>query len=497
MSQAHSRRRSAGQSLTATQLADVAAARPDATLIDRVFEMVAQQIRAGQLAGGRRIASVRQLAEDCGVSRDTVTKAYDKLVAHGFLESRPGSGFYVSARKPAIESRPPSGASRRPMFAPHSFRAQLVGSDGVMDTSLGGGHLPDEWLESAHVAAAYRQVTKGNLRHLHRYSDVLGYRPLRELLRLRLLELGVSAGDDQLMVTAGATEALNLIVMANLRDPAEIVLADAPGPFMTQERLAASGLHVLGVTRQHDGPDVDQLRALCELHRPRFYFCSAMLQSPTSSSIAAHKAFQILRLAEEFDLTLVEDDVYGDLSPPSRAGQFSRLATLDQLRRVIYIGSFSKTLGAGLRIGFVAANPEQLRWLALYRHATQLSGDGVAERVVYQVLSGGNYRYHCEQLRARLDARREPALLALERLGLKPLQRHDAGMYLWAGLREGVDDMALGEAMLRRGFLTAPSQVFDVDDTLPAAMRFNLATLAEGPALNALDELMTTLARPG
>lgn len=494
MSQTSSRRRSAGSSLSAAHLAAIAEDFPKATLIDQVFEMVAQQIRAGQLVAGRRIASVRQLAEDCSISRDTATKAYDKLVAHGLLESRPGSGFYVTVHKQVREASAVVGTTRRPVFAPHSFRAQLLASDGVMDTSLGGGHLPDAWLEGAGVANALRQVTKGNLRYVNKFAGVLGYAPLREQLQAKLRDIGVVAQQEQIMVTQGATEALGLIVTAHLREPGETLLIDDPGPFMTQERLAAAGINTIGVERQADGPDVDQLRALCEQHRPRFFFCNSVLQSPTSSSIATHKAFQILRIAEEFDLTIVEDDAYGDLASPARSGQFARLATLDQLRRVIYIGSFSKTLGAGLRVGFVAAEHDQLQWLALYRHACMASGSTLAERAVYQVLSTGNYRHHCDQLRARLDAQRGPMLDALEAMGLTILHRHDAGMYAWADLPEGVKSEAVANEMLKRGYLTAPSHVFSYDYGNPSAMRFNIATACDGDALSVLQEVMAAMA---
>ncbi|MFN3630724.1 MAG: PLP-dependent aminotransferase family protein [Casimicrobiaceae bacterium] len=495
MQKPNSRRLSVGSSLSSVQLAAIAQQHPNSTLIDQVFEMVAHQVRAGQLLTGRRIASVRQLALDCEISRDTATKAYEKLVAHGFLESRAGSGFYVTTFKTAPVQRVHSGTARVHMFAPHSFRARLAGSDGVMDTSLGSGHLPDEWLESAGVANAMRQVTKGNLRHLNKFASVLGYTPLREQLQVRLREFGVLAEQDQIMVTLGASEALNLIVLSYLQAPGETVLVDNPSSFMLRERLDAAGMNVIGVDRQLDGPDIEQLRALCEQHRPRFFLCSSVLHNPTSSSIATHKAFQILRLADEFDLTIVEDDTYGDLSAPARSGQFARLAALDQLRRVIYIGSFSKTLGAGLRVGFVAASPERLQWLALFRHATLLSGTSIAERAVYNVLSIGNYRHHCEQLRSRLDAQRELVVKALERIGLSILQRHDAGMYIWASLRDGLKAQAVAEEMFRRGYLTAPGPVFTDGSDPHGAMRFNVASTCDGAALSELDRVLTELSK--
>lgn len=489
------RRTATGDSLNASTLAEVSKVHPKAKLIDLVFTMVSEQVHSGQLVSGKRIASVRQLAEACQISRDTATKAYDKLVAHGVLEARPGSGYYVTSHKPTVETKPMAAVSRRPTFAPNSLAAQMVASDGLVDTSLGGAQLPDEWLESSGIGAALRQVTKGNLRYLHRFSGVLGYLPLREQLRVKLRDIGVTADLEQVMVTQGAAEAHSLIVTANLREPGQHVLVESPGPFMIRERLAASGLDALDVERQADGPNIDQLRALCELHRPRFFFCNSVIHNPTSSSIAAHKAFQILRLAEEFDLTIVEDDTYGDLASPARASQFSRLATLDHLRRVIYVGSFSKTVGAGVRVGFVAASRDALRWLALYRHTTMMSSSSLNERAVYQVLSTGNYRYHCEALRSKLDTNRELTIRTLENIGLVIPSRHESGMYVWAALPEGVNAEAVGKEMFGRGYLTAPGQVFSYGEEHRHFMRFNVASTVGSLALPVLEAVIRQMRR--
>ncbi|MFP3739892.1 aminotransferase class I/II-fold pyridoxal phosphate-dependent enzyme, partial [Burkholderia sp. SIMBA_019] len=119
--------------------------------------------------------------------------------------------------------------------------------------------------------------------------------------------------------------------------------------------LRLAGLRVVGVPRTAAGLDTDALEDAIRQHNPRALFVNTVLQNPTGTSLTAAQAFRILRLAEAYDFIVVEDDIYGDLCPPSYPG--TRLASLDQLKRVIYLGSFSKTLAPNLRVGFIACSP--------------------------------------------------------------------------------------------------------------------------------------------
>jgi DNA-binding transcriptional MocR family regulator len=248
----------------------------------------------------------------------------------------------------------------------------------------------------------------------------------------------------------------------------------------------ACGLDMLTVPREADGPDIDVLRAYCEQHRPRFFFCSSVLHNPTSSHISPHKAFQILRLAEEFDLTIVEDDTYSDLMPPGAAAPATRLASLDQLQRVVYIGSFSKTIAPGLRVGYVCANPKFLEWLQVYRTVSEIATASVSERVVYQLLSQGGYRHHCTQLRSRLDECRQPVVEALAALGLSVERETNAGMYVWAALPHDLDAMPVADELLKQGHLLAPGDLFSASKVGRSKMRFNVSRTLDSPALPAL-----------
>jgi DNA-binding transcriptional MocR family regulator len=485
---------SAEFSISSADLELAAAAWPGASSrVDLIFSLVAAAIRGRKIPPGSRLPSVRQLADDCQVSRDTTARAYDKLVAHGLLESRRGSGFYALAAKRRPYVAAPSRTAMAPQFPtenPTRWRLSLVRPSSNLLTLSGSGVLPDDWIDAEQITSALRAVARSNQRVLAHHGDPQGYLPLREQLKLKLGDLGVNASTGNIITTCGATDAIHLIVQTYLRSPGHAVLVEVPGPPMLLDRLLSCGLIPIMVPRRNDGPDVEILRTLCAKHRPQFFFCNSVLHNPTSTYMAPHTAFQILRLAEEFDLTIVEDDTYGDLMPDSSAAPVARLAPLDQLQRVIYVGSFSKTLAPGLRCGFLVANQQRIDWLLTYRAISQLAINSWPERVVYRLLSEGNYRHHCKKLRQRLSEARSPLIQQLRSMGLQIDNEPDVGLYVWADLGSNIDAQSVAERMLEQGHLIAPGVVFSPEPMHKSFVRFNIGHSHESPALPALAKLL-------
>lgn len=474
--------------LSKRELDAVAIADPKTGLVDRIFLLVRTAIQSKQLGPGQRLPSIRDVARACDVSRDTATRAYDKLVAHGYLITRPGAGFYVRGQDVpdkrtgvADQSR---GDAALPM--PEDWRQRLLDPRTVLAGNLGGGNLPVAWINEPQLSNALRSVARGKLNWMMEYEDQQGYLPLRQQLHLKLGAFGVAVDPKQIMTTIGGTDALNLVVMSYLRTPGEAVLVDDPASFLLIDRLLASGLNIIGVPRLHDGPDVEALRLACEHHRPRLFFCNTLLHNPTSTSLEPHKAFQVLQIAQEFDLTIVEDDTYGDLLPANTAPHLTRLATLDQLRRVIYIGSFSKILGVGLRVGYIAASAQSIEWLLRYKSVSRATNGSLGERTVYRLLSEGTYRHHCEQLRARLNSSRVHALEKLCDLDIAVTSNPYPGMYLWGRLPGELDALCVAERMLEAGYLTAPGRLFSQSQACRSYMRFNIAACENETAFRML-----------
>ncbi len=448
------------------------------SLVEQIVRSVEARIDDKLLRTGARMPSIRQFADLHGVSRFTVVEAYDRLVAKGFLESRRGSGFYVRDRSPMIA---PGNTSRRPAIPP-SRQLDVVWLVRNMFRQLppqkmpGSGLLPNDWLDGELVANGLRAISRQNQNLLLQYGNPQGFLPLRQQLQLKLAELEIAVTPDQIVTTAGVTQALDLVARHFLQ-PGDTIFVDDPAWFLMFGSFAMLGAKVVGIPRLPDGPDVARLAELAALHKPKLYVINSVLHNPTSTSLSAAKAFQILKIAEQHDFTIVEDDIYCDMHPGTAVQPATRIAALDQLNRVIYLGGFSKTLAANLRVGFIATSQEMAKHLSDRKMLSTLTTTEIGERVVYKILSEGHYRKHVDRLRGKLDGVRDKTIRQLERVGLTVDPSTPAGMFVWADT--GCDTNVLTEKAMEQGYLLAPGSLFSPNQLPSTRMRINVATMSD------------------
>lgn len=447
------------------------------SLVEQIVRSVACRIDDKLLRTGARMPSIRQFADEQKVSRFTVVEAYDRLVANGYLESRRGSGFFVRERASLLS--PPHAVAQA---IPTSQQPDVVWLIRNMFRQLppqkmpGSGLLPHEWLDGDLVANGLRSISRLNQNLLLHYGTQQGFLPLRQQLQLKLAELEIAAAPEQIVTTNGVTQALDLVAR-ELTQPGDTIFVDDPAWFLMFGTFATLGTKVIGIPRLHDGPDVAKLAELAALHKPKLYVIHSVLHNPTSTSLSAAKAFQVLKTAEQHDFMIVEDDVYCDIHPGSAVQAATRLAALDQLQRVIYLGGFSKTLAANLRVGFIATSHETAIRLSDRKMLSTLTTNEVCERVVHKVLSEGHYRKHVDRIRTRLDGARNEVTNRLEKLGMRIEYRTPAGMFLWVDT--GSDTIALTEKALTEGILIAPGSLFSPHQLPSTHMRLNVAAMSD------------------
>jgi len=241
--------------------------------------------------------------------------------------------------------------------------------------------------------------------------------------------------------------------------------------------FAVLGVKVIGIPRQQDGPDIGVLCEMAALHKPKLYITNSVLHNPTSTSMSAAKAFQVLKAAEQHDFIIVEDDIYSDLHPGNNVQPATRVATLDQLNRVIYLGGFSKLLAANLRVGFIATSHELASRLSDRKMLSTLTTTEIGERVVYKILSEGHYRKYIDRVRSKLDPVRLSTARKLENIGFKVDIFTPAGMFLWVDA--GCDTNALAEAALEQGILLSPGSMFSPNQQPSTRMRINVAAMTD------------------
>ena len=428
-----------------------------APLFIALADSLERQIRDGVYRGGDKLPSLREIAASRGYGKNTVVSAFELLVARGLVEPRRGSGFFVKEAVPEADGEAIEGHTlRRTMDIVWLLRTQLRNEPGQL--AVGDAFPPSEWLEGARLDRTHHKVARGGLGTLFRYGDRLGYAPLRHRLVRRLADVGIDAHPQQIVPTHGANEAMDLIVRYFV-PPGGTVLIDDPGYYPLRGKLHLAGARVVGVPRLADGPDLQALERLLKTLRPRLFFTQSLAHNPTGSDLSLPKARAVLRLAEQHNLLLVENDVLSDFRPATAP----RLSALDGLERTLYLGSFSKSLSAALRVGFVACSADLAQELADLKVLTSISSSEYAERAVETLLAERRYAKHLEQLRGRLAEATQNAYALLDRMGAEVFVRPAHSLFIWARWPGFPDAQALAQAMLGHGIVMAPGNIFCVN----------------------------------
>jgi len=441
----------------------------DLTRTGQVMEAIRSRVASRAIAAGDRLPSIRSLAAGMKVSPSTVVEAYDRLVAEGTIRARRGSGFYVAAT-----ALPPLALADRehPLdreVDPFWVSRQSLDAD-ASAPKPGCGWMPSDWMPTDALRRAMRALARADDSVLTDYGSARGSLALRRILLARFARDGVEASPEQLLLTSTGTQAIDLVCRYLLR-PGETVLVDDPCYFNFRALLRAHQVKVVGVPYTPSGPDVAQFEAILAAERPRLYVTNSALHNPTGATLSAPVAHRVLNAAATHDVTIVEDDIFADFEPePS-----TRLSALDGLRRVVRIGSFSKTLSASVRCGYIAGRIDWIADLVDLQVATNFGGPSpVAADIVARVLAGGGYRRHVESLWRRLALARRTMAAKLLKLGIEPWLAPRGGFFLWCRLPEGCDSAEVARTALAERVVLAPGNVFSASQSASGYMRFNV-----------------------
>lgn len=452
------------------------------------MQEIRERMARRQLPPAARLPSIRMLAASMGVSNSTVVQAYDRLAAEGAIEARRGSGFYVCqplAPMALADISPRLDHEVDPLWIAHQ---SLGAQDGLFKP--GCGWLPPDWLPQESVRRALRAVARGEDAALADYATPLGLSPLRHLLARRLGEQAIEANPDQILLTDSGTHALDLLCRF-LLEPGDTVLVDDPCYFNFHALLRAHRVKVVGVPHTPVGPDVAHFEQALFEHKPRVYLTNSALQNPTGATLSPVVAHRLLKLAETHALTIIEDDIFADFEPqPS-----PRLAAFDGLQRVVQVGSFSKTLSASVRCGYIAARADWISSLSDLKVVTTFGSGRMSSELVYRMLKDGSYRRHVEGLRQRLSRAMPLAIRRLRALGIEPWLEPRAGMFLWCKLPAGVEAVDLARRALQHDIVLAPGNAFSLSLSKSEFMRFNVAQCTDPRLFDVLGKLLRATSR--
>lgn len=380
----------------------------------QLFDLLREDIRRGRLAAGEILPGSRQLARQLGVNRKTVVEAFDELAAQGWLRSEPRRGMVVTgnlncrpvADRPAPVVPPTPRYILRPGaqdISPMGAATPLVFSDGEPDPAL---------VPYGELARVYREaLTQAAREHALGYGDPQGYRPLRQALAAMLrAERGLGVDEAGLCLVRGSQ--MGIFVAARLLlGPGDHAAMEVPGYPGARAAFLAQGARVHGVPVDGEGLCTEPLAELCQRQPIKLMYLTPHHQFPTTVMMSASRRLHLLELAQRHGFAVVEDDYDHEFHYGHRPTL--PLASLDGGRHVLYIGSLSKVLAPGLRVGYLAGPPEVMARAAREVALLDRQGNVLTDMALARFMASGGLTRHLRRVRRLYAARREAMLAAM------------------------------------------------------------------------------------
>ncbi len=459
--------------MTAMQLSPIETA-TDTTLYEQVADRIQALIREGTLAPGDRLPSVRKLKQQLSVSMSTVLEAYRLLEDRGSIESRPQSGYYVKATAPALleepsQSAPPSQV--RPVdMSPVMWMLKMGLSPDII--KLGAAVPGIEFFPVNTLNRLMGQVMRANPIDVHSYKTVPGCESLRRELAKRMLNAGCSVSPDEVVITAGATEAYYL-ALRTVTQPGDTVAIESPMYYAMLEAMNSLGLSALELpTHPRDGISLSALEAALEARQITACLLVSNFSNPIGCCMGDRKKKAIVDLLNQYDVPLIEDDVYGDIY--FEGDRPKAIKAFDTEGRVIYCSSVSKTLSPGLRVGWCIGGRYQPQIEHLKVVISHMSAT-VPQLTVAAFFANGGYDRHLRNLRRTYQQQMNRMLQAI--LDYFPAETRvthpNGGHVLWVEIAGGFDALELFEEALKHNISIAPGPIFSPSNGFQNCFRLN------------------------
>lgn len=448
----------------------------------QLIRQIKLQIESGQLPAGTRLPASRDLADQMDISRISVVNAYADLRSEGYLSAHAGRGTFV-ARDAAVQANARSNAHEHQHHNPppeadvlpdYSLRdmMRLARRSGVINFSYGAP--PNEFFPVSALREALNAVLDRDGAEALSYEIAEGYLPLRVAVRDYVSALGIRCLAGNVLITAGAQQALDLVIQA-LMSENETLVTSMPTYLGVLDIARARRVHIHSIPQDEHGIRVDHLENyLLDNHAPKLIYVMPTFQNPTGNVMSMHRRRQLLNLAAEYNIPIVEDAVYhefrfeGESLPPLKA--------LDEIGNVIHISAFTKLLLPGVRIGYLISGNQHYERLVRVKQAADISTSGLNQRAIHWLLTRGFLAQQIERNNRELQRRRDAALAAAERhfpLGSEWMVP-EGGLYLWVKLpRTGPTAPELFITALQKGVSFAIGNVFFTNGGGQHHMRLN------------------------
>lgn len=448
----------------------------------QLIRHIRTQIESGLLPAGTRLPASRDLARQLGISRISVVNAYAELRAEGFLSAHAGRGTFVAGDRetPPVHSggqhHTNSGQSYEiPQTPDRSIREmlRLARKPGVINFSHGAP--PMEFFPVSHLRDAINTVLDRDGSRALTYEVPEGFGPLRASVRDYISALGIRCSADHVLITGGTQQALDLVAQALLTE-GDLLVAENPTYLGVIDIARTRRIQLHGIEMDEDGMRLDMLENFILDNHPNLLYVMPTFHNPTGCVMSLHRRRQLLNLAQEYKLPVLEDGVYhefrfeGEALPPLKA--------LDENGLVIHASGFTKNLLPGMRIGYIVAESPYLERLVRVKQAADISTPGVNQRAIHVMLERGVLAQQLERNNRELKRRRDIALNAASQ-HLPPGARWnvpEGGLYLWVELpHSGPTAAELYISAIQAGVAYAIGNVFSPNGSGSYHLRLNYA----------------------
>jgi 2-aminoadipate transaminase len=455
-------------------------------LYRQIADALRERIMSGQLMTGTRLPPERTLAAQLGVNRSTIVTAYDELTAEDLISARVGDGTVVVYR-PEARGAPGQAFSWHQQFAEGSGDLSPWMRE-ILRTALRPDAIPFAASEPAptlfpmpELRALIGAVLDEKGGEALRYAPTEGILALREAIAARMCNRGANVGPENVIITAGAQQALDLVARCFL-EPGSEVAVESPTYVGAIQAFRNRGARVSGLPLDEHGVRVDAVDQVMSRRPLKFAFVIPNFNNPTGSVLSEERRRRLLDVARRYQVPLVEDDVYGDTwfdAPPPPS-----LICRPGAEHVIHVGSLSKAVFAGLRIGWVVAPEPVIERLALIKQIADLFASSFAQNIAVRVLESGLYDEHVERVRPVYRARRDAMIEALQRFGTEVIQPNEpaGASFLWCRLARGLNSRDLLSQAALHGVTFVPGDVFSPQGEFTDYLRLGFSLLDE-PAI--------------
>src|SRR4051812_39947884 len=452
------------------------------SITQQLVDRFAQAIETSELDPGEKLPTTRALAADAGVNHLTAARVYRRLAELGYVTATVGRGTFVRSIVPAaseeqgddwqIWAMPDLPQSYAAQITDDAFR--LAGEPGVISLSTGWPSpqlYPVEDLKRATELALDESADS-----VFAYLTAEGLIDLREQIAVRGRQQGWADDADEIIVTSGARQAIDLVAQA-LLEPDDVAVVESPGFIGILSSLRRAGARVIGIPVDKDGLDTDALERVLARHEVKLCALQSACQNPTGRDLSAARRERLAQLARERNFFVLEDGVYSDLrfedgDPPRPLRELAP-------GHVLYVDSLSKTVGGGLRIGWIAARGPVFDRLAMLKLESDFHSNTLSQHIAARYLASGAYDRQVESTIPFYRERRDALLAALERhlAGEYRAEVPHGGHHVWTQLVRPVDERALYNEALRHGVTFTPGSTVTPERTPHTNLRLSFSLL--------------------